>query len=103
MTPGHLKLLAGSFVVRRCAGSFLTALLAVSLIFWVIHIIPGDPAMAILSGGGDQVPSPEALASVRMQLGLDKPVLEQFRDFLVRLMQLDLGRSFVTRQPVLDE
>ncbi len=95
--------LAGNFVVRRCAGSFLTALLAVSLAFWVIHVIPGDPATAILSGGGDQVPSPEALASVRLQLGLDKPVLVQFGDFLMRLTHFDLGTSFVTRRPVLDE
>src|SRR5262249_9661639 len=71
--------------------------------FWVIHIIPGDPATAILSGGGDQVPSPEALAAVRLQLGLDKPVLVQFGDFLVRLVHLDLGTSFVTRRPVVDE
>lgn len=103
MTWRHVQAAAGGFVVRRCAGSLVTALLAVSLIFWVIHIIPGDPATAILSGGGDQVPSPEALAAVRQQLGLDRPLLEQFSDFLARLARFDLGTSFVTRRPVVDE
>lgn len=93
----------GGFILRRTGGAIITALIAISAVFWIIHVIPGDPAVSILSASGDQSPSPEAVERLRVELGLDRPLLEQFTTFLANVLQGDLGRSFVTRRPVVDE
>lgn len=93
----------GGFILRRTGGAIITALIAVSAVFWIIHIVPGDPAVAILSAGGDQSPSPQAVERLRAELGLDKPLLQQFATFLSNVLHGDLGRSFVTRRPVTQE
>jgi peptide/nickel transport system permease protein len=69
----------------------------------LIHILPGDPASAILGGveGGAQTPA--AIQRVREQLGLDRPLHVQYWDSLTGLVQLDLGTSFFSRQPVTTE
>jgi peptide/nickel transport system permease protein len=93
---------AGNYVVRRSLGALVLSLVAVSAVFWMVHLIPGDPAINIL-GGGDQSPSKESVDAVRRQLGLDRPVLFQYAGFLRKLSQLDLGASFVSKQPVVNE
>lgn len=67
------------------------------LTFLLIAIAPGDPAATVL---GNAV-TPERLAEVRAQLGLDQPVLVQYGNWLVAAFQGDLGNSLLTNQPVL--
>lgn len=75
-------------------------LLGVSVIvFMFLHLIPGDPAIAIL---GEHA-SPEALARVREQLGLNDPIHVQYFRFLGNLLRGDLGRSFITRNEIAKE
>ncbi|MBI4278402.1 MAG: ABC transporter permease [Armatimonadetes bacterium] len=72
-------------------------LLAVSLIvFTVIRLIPGDPAR-ILAG---DFATPETVAEIRAQWGLDRPLPVQYGVYLTRLVRGDLGRSIVSGQPV---
>jgi ABC-type dipeptide/oligopeptide/nickel transport system permease component len=61
-------------------------------------MLPGDPAAFI---AGDNV-GQEALAALREQLGLNKPMGEQYVEYLARVARLDLGQSVVTRLPVID-
>ncbi len=77
----------------------LTAvLLAVSfLTFAMLNVLGGDPALAIV--GADNA-DPESLAAVRAELGLDKPFLEQYGDWVGGVLQGDLGRSYKTNQKV---
>lgn len=74
---------------------------AATLTFVMLHLSAGDVALAIL-GGPDALPTAEVLARVRLEYGLDQPILVQYADFLGRLLRLDLGDSYRLRIPVVD-
>jgi peptide/nickel transport system permease protein len=83
-------------IVRRLA-SALPILLIVSLItFAMIHLIPGDPAAAIAGLSA----TPEQIANIRNDLGLNRPLLEQLLRWYLNLLHGDLGRSLLLGQPV---
>lgn len=69
------------------------------IVFGAVRLIPGDPAQVML---GERA-SPEAIARVRHELGLDKPLPVQFGVTVSRMAQGDLGRSIVTGAPVTQE
>lgn len=78
-------------------------LLGVSLlVFLIFFLTPGDPAQAVLGEMG-QGASPEAVAALRRQLGLDRPWYVQYADYVTRALQGDFGRSFRGDRPVLPE
>src|ERR1700733_416290 len=86
----------GGILVRRVLGA-LPILLIVSLItFAMIHLIPGDPAVAIAGMSA----TPEQLANIRRDLGLDQPLLSQLADWYINLLHGNLGRSLLLGQPV---
>ena len=67
-----------------------------TLVFSLIHLVPGDPAQAMLGDGA----APKDIAELRTTLGLDQPLLTQYVTFLRHAITGDLGRSFRTGQPV---
>ncbi|MBV9172142.1 MAG: ABC transporter permease [Chloroflexi bacterium] len=69
---------------------------ALVLVFFLMRVLPGDPAAAMLGTNA----TPEAVADLKEQLGLDKPLLLQFLDYVTGLARLDLGRSLALRTPV---
>ncbi len=69
------------------------------LVFFMVHLIPGDAALTILGERATE----EALTELRRQMGLDQPLYKQYGVFLWDLVHFDLGRSFKTNQPVIDE
>jgi ABC-type dipeptide/oligopeptide/nickel transport system permease component len=69
---------------------------AVTLVFLILNWLPGDPAELI---AGDEA-SAETIHRVRQQLGTDKPLAQQYLQYLGGLLQGDLGRSYVSREPV---
>jgi peptide/nickel transport system permease protein len=78
----------------------LPVILGVMLvIFTLTYITPGDAAQILL---GEQA-GPEAIAALRLEMGLDDPFFTQFFGYVIRVAQFDLGRSFVTKRPVFDE
>lgn len=78
----------------------LPTLLAVSLaVFLVLHLVPGDPARNAAGPDAEE----EDIALIREHYGLDQPLWTQYGTYLVRLSQGDLGESFRSRRPVLDE
>ena len=86
----------GRVLVRRL-GSALPIMLIVSLItFGMIHMIPGDPAIAIAGMSA----TAEQIANIRHDLGLDQPVLTQLWRWYANLLVGDLGRSLLLGQPV---
>lgn len=92
-------------VVARRAGQALGVALLVSVLcFLVVRRLPGDAAYRIAAGRyGHDLVDAEAAASVRRELGLDRPAWQQLLDWLLDLAQLDLGRSLVTSRPVVEE
>src|SRR6478609_12090941 len=92
----------GSAVRRtlgRLAGALFVLWAVATLTFFAIHLVPGDPAQAILGGPGSQA-SQEALDRVRADYGLDQPLLVQYLAMLGRLATGDLGTSYALKVPV---
>jgi peptide/nickel transport system permease protein len=66
------------------------------LVFVIFRLIPGDPAQILLG----QDPNPEVLAAMRRQMGLDRPIPQQFVVFLAGVLRGDLGPSIIHQEPV---
>lgn len=78
----------------------IPVMLGVSILaFMLIHFIPGDPAVVIL---GEKA-SPQALAELRQQLGLNDPLYIQYFKFMNNILHGDMGRSIITHNPVSEE
>jgi ABC-type dipeptide/oligopeptide/nickel transport system permease component len=87
------------FVLRRLLAAVPTLLAVLTLVFVIVRIVPGDPALVIL---GDQA-TPEAAAALRARLGLDRPLLTQYFSFIWAALQGDFGTSMVTGRPIVSE
>jgi len=87
------------YIVKRLLGLLPTLLLVALLVFLFVHLLPGDPAR--LAAGADA--TPETVELVRKDLGLDKPLPEQFVRFVGGVVRWDFGTSLRTRRPVATE
>jgi peptide/nickel transport system permease protein len=87
------------YIFRRLLQMIPIAFGILTLVFSLIHLIPGDPAMQI---AGENA-RPEDVAQVRKALGLDKPLWTQYVTYLGRVAHGDLGRSFQTNEAVTTE
>jgi peptide/nickel transport system permease protein len=86
----------GRFLARRLVLTLPVLLGVATLVFSLIHLIPGDPAQAML---GEAAPQAD-VQELRHRLGLDRPLLEQYAMFLRGLVRGDLGTSLRTGEPV---
>lgn len=89
-----------SYFIRRVLGVIPVLFISWTLIFVVLQIIPGDPVNLMLAG---RPASEEVRNNVRRNLGLDQPVHVRYVSFLWRALRGDLGESYRTRQPVIQE
>ena len=85
--------------MRRVLAAVPTLLAVLTLVCGIVRIVPGDPAIAIL---GDRA-TPDAVAALRTQLGLDRSLTVQYLDFLGHALTGDFGHSMVTGRPVLGD
>lgn len=85
-------------VLARLVSALVVMLGVCSLVFLLIHLVPGDPVAVMLGEGA----RPADQAALRAALGLDRPLGEQYLDYLARLVRLDLGISLQTQRPVVD-
>src|SRR5262249_13790801 len=83
-------------VASRLLQLIPTSVGALVLVFFLMRVVPGDPAAAMLGTNA----TPQAVADLRSELGLDKSLAAQFADYVVGLGHLDLGRSLALRTPV---
>ncbi|MBB4201010.1 hypothetical protein CCR94_00680 [Rhodoblastus sphagnicola] len=84
--------------LSRVGAALVVLWLSVTLTFIALQVAPGDPLQAIFGPG--VTPSPEAIASMRKQFGLDHPVSIRYLAYLVGILHGDLGLSYTTKQPV---
>jgi peptide/nickel transport system permease protein len=89
-----MRLLA--FALKRLGRLLLTVLLISTIIFFVIRVIPGDPALVI--AGLDA--TAEDIAAIRAKIGTDQPLAVQYARWLVDIVRFDFGTSLATGQPV---
>jgi peptide/nickel transport system permease protein len=85
-----------SFSIKRTLQLFMTILGVVTLVFFSIRLIPGDPSAAM---AGDNL-SGEALELFRQKLGLNAPLWMQYLDYLKSLIRFDLGNTLTTSIPI---
>ena len=85
-----------AFIVRRLLLTLPVVWVVVTLVFGLIHMVPGDPVAQMLGEGA----SVAEIEGLRHDLGLDRPVLEQYRTYMTGLLHGDLGVSFRNRQTV---
>jgi glutathione transport system permease protein len=87
------------YLLKRLLGLIPTLLIVAVLVFMFVHLLPGDPAR--LAAGPDATPATVEL--VRQDLGLDRPLPEQFVRFAGGVLRGDFGRSLRTKRPVSTE
>jgi ABC-type dipeptide/oligopeptide/nickel transport system permease component len=87
------------YVIRRLLAAIPTLLAVLTLVFLIVRVVPGDPAIAIL---GDQA-TPAAVAALDHKLGLDKPIWQQYANFLGQSLSGDFGHSMITGRPIVTE
>ena len=87
------------YVFKRIVLMFLLLLGMSFIVFASLYIAPGDPATMVAGVSATE----EDIAQVRASLGLDKPFLVQYLIYLKNLVTLDLGTSYTTQQPILNE
>lgn len=88
-----------AFVVKRLGFALITLWAVLTLVFFIVRVVPGDPAQVVL---GDQATA-DAIAAMRVRLGLDRSLAVQYREFLFGALRGDWGVSLVTGRPVLVE
>jgi peptide/nickel transport system permease protein len=87
------------YIVRRVIAA-IPVLFGLSIVvFAFIHLLPGDPAVALLG----QHATPDRVAKIREDLGLDQPLYIQYLDYLGKLLRGDLGKSVINNRPVVSE
>jgi len=86
-----------AFLLRRLTLTIPVIWLVVTLVFGLIHLVPGDPVAQML---GEGAPQPE-IQRVRHDLGLDRPLLDQYKAYVLGLLKGDLGTSYRNQEPVL--
>lgn len=106
---------AGDFFVRRWKalkkkqlwgrlGQIVLVLLGISFMtFALVMLSPGDPVRQMIAGNEDVVVSQLEIESLRQELGLDKPFIFQYLDWLGRAVQGDFGFSYMVKKPVVEE
>jgi peptide/nickel transport system permease protein len=88
-----------TYIIRRLALMIFVLFGIIVITFVVSHVIPADPIGAIL---GPQA-SPELVEKIRREWGFDKPLHEQFFDYIYKVVRGDLGRSIKTNKPVMED
>lgn len=85
-----------SFALRRLAGLVVTLFVTALIVFIVLEILPGDPAAVMMGVNA----TPEQVAVIRADYGLDRPVVERFFGWIFGLLTGDLGQSYTYRVPI---
>lgn len=88
-----------AYVAKRLLSVFPVLFGLSVIVFLVMSMIPGDPATAILGAYA----TPENVERINRDLGLDKPLVQQYFIWIGNVLQGDFGRSFALNRPVLDE
>ncbi|WP_440863861.1 glutathione ABC transporter permease GsiC [Symbiopectobacterium purcellii] len=88
-----------NYFLKRLLGMIPTLLIVLVVVFMFVHLLPGDPARLMAGREADAA----VIAMVRQDLGLDRPLYEQFWRFFTHVLQADLGTSMASKRPVTNE
>ena len=88
------------YITRRILSAFVVLLLDIVLVFFLLHLTPGDPAMSIIGGEDVGINSMEKVERLRESLGLNRPLYVQLFSYVGNVLRGDLGTSFRAGQTV---
>ena len=88
-----------SYIVRRLLQIIPTVFVAISFLFFIFFVLPGDPAQ-LIAGGADRAVDPGVMERINERYGLNDSIWVQFGDYWQRTIQWDLGDSFLNRRSV---
>ncbi|MCR4435085.1 MAG: ABC transporter permease subunit [Clostridiales bacterium] len=91
-----------AYIIKRLISLVPVVFGITILTFILIHMVPVDPAHAYMTATNTP-PTERAVAAVRAEFGLDRPLPEQYFTWLGKALRLDLGKSYVSQEPVLEE
>jgi peptide/nickel transport system permease protein len=91
----------GKYVLRRVLQIIPTLFVIFTVIFMLSYLMPGDPLSAVLGEQFNRLPE-ETRNEIRRELGLNRTFMEQYLDFLGQMIRLDLGRSFIQQEEVIN-
>ncbi|MEA2323366.1 MAG: peptide/nickel transport system permease protein [Solirubrobacteraceae bacterium] len=90
----------GAYIGRRLVGAFVLLLVVSALTFLFFNVLPSTDPAALRAG---RQPTPELIAQIREDLGLDRPIIVQFGDYMLQVFtHFDFGRSYQQDQPVIN-
>src|ERR1051326_8449034 len=90
------------YILKRVLLTIPTLIGAAALVFVLMRLIPGDICLVRLGGGGASF-DPKALAQCHAEIGVDRPIVMQFLDFMWGTVRLDFGTSMWSGKPVITE
>jgi peptide/nickel transport system permease protein len=91
----------GIYVIRRLILAIVVLLIVTLMVFFVMRLLPGDPLVLYISDNADiDAMSPEAMAKLKAEFGLDKPTMVQYVNWVKGLTRLDFGKSIYWNVPV---
>ncbi|CAL9518575.1 Dipeptide transport system permease protein DppB [Streptomyces sp. enrichment culture] len=89
----------GRYVARRLLQMIPVFIGSTLIIFCMMYALPGDPVRAMM---GDQAYDPTVVASIKKELGLDQPLLQQYANYMAGLVQGDFGTQIASQRPIAD-
>ena len=92
-----------TYIIRRLMHAVLVVLIVSLIVFLLMRLLPGDPILMYVASGDLESFSMEEVEHLRKQLGMDKPLLVQYFDWLKNAVQGDLGKSILHRYDVVEE
>lgn len=88
-------------ILKKIGGALVQIFIVATIVFAILHLMPGDPVKIMLEANGATV-TEESEEAVRTELGLDKPIMEQYKDWIKGLTTLDFGESYYYKKPVME-
>jgi peptide/nickel transport system permease protein len=93
----------GTYLFRRILQMILILIIVSAVVFLLVRLLPGDPILMYLTRQDVEGISPETVAKMRHELGLDRPIYVQCVDWVAHVVTGDLGNSLVQRRPVISD
>jgi peptide/nickel transport system permease protein len=93
----------GTYIIRRLLTAIIVILIVSVFVFLAMHLLPGDPLYSMFNPNQVQNFTKEQLAQIRHEVGLDRPLITQYFSWLGNVLQGDLGKSMLNKQPITKE
>lgn len=92
-----------TYIIRRLIQMIMVLLVVTIIVFLLVRLLPGDPILMYLTQQDVDQITMEQVAAIKHDLGIDRPLIVQYFDWLGHVLRGDLGNSIINRQPVIND